>query len=452
MTLVRKMFAAALAAATLLTTQVQAQQKGPRLLRDAEIEGLLRMYSRPLFKAAGLNPGSIKVYLIGDPRINAFVANGQRIFVHTGLLTKADTPNEVIGVMAHETGHIAGGHLARMSSEISRASKERIIGMLIGAAAIAGGAAAGSDTAARAGQGVIMGSQGLAQRNFLSYARAMESTADQSALRYLETTGQSAKGMITTFEKLASMQLASARNADPYLFSHPMPLERIRNLENKARQSSHFERPENPGLQLRHDLAKAKIAGFLDTPQNVFRKYPKSDDTLPSRYARAISMFTRGDLKNAIPIIDTMIEDVPQNPYFWELKGQAYLESGDAKAALEPLQRAQKLLPNNGLIQLLYAQALVNVGTEDAATKALKVLTSARKTEADSPGLYKLQAQAYAAKRDVPRAELATAEFAWFTGDKALAKEKAKKAKSFFKQGSPEWLRANDLLIAAGNK
>jgi predicted Zn-dependent protease len=183
-------------------SQAEAQKRSLPLIRDAEIEGLLRLYTRPIFKAAGINPKSVKVYIINDQRINAFVAGGQRIFVNTGLLMQSDTPNEVIGVLAHETGHIAGGHLARMGVEIESASYTQIIGMLVGLAAIAGGIAAGSSEAAQAGQGIMAGSKGLAQRNFLAYARGMEASADQAAMRYLTATQQSGRGMITLFEKL----------------------------------------------------------------------------------------------------------------------------------------------------------------------------------------------------------------------------------------------------------
>jgi predicted Zn-dependent protease len=442
----------AIASILSLPALAQSKSKGPRLLRDAEIEGLLRLYAKPIFKVAGLNADAVKVYLIGDPHINAFVANGQRIFVHTGLITRAATPNEVIGVLAHETGHIAGGHLAKLNNEVARASKERIIGMLIGAAAVVGGAAAGSDAAAKAGQGIAIGSQGIAQRGLLSYQRAMESTADQSALRYLEATGQSANGMLTMFDRLSRDNLAALNDADPYLFSHPMPLARIRALEVAVKASANFEREDSEGLKLRHTLAQAKITGFLESTQTVFRKYPKSDTTIQARYARAIAMYLKGDLKNAIPVIDSLTDEMPENPYFWELKGQAYFESGQAKASLAPLQRARKLLPNNGLIQLAYAQSLVGIGTDAAADEALNVLRQARKTEADTPVIYKYEAQAYAIKKDVPRAELATAEFAWRVGDKPLAIEKARRAQGYFKPNSREWLRANDLLTAAKNK
>jgi predicted Zn-dependent protease len=429
-----------------------AESGGLRLLRDAEIEGLLRIYSKPIFKAADLNPGAVKVYLIGDPRINAFVAGGQRIFINTGLLTRAATPNEVIGVLAHEAGHIAGGHLARLDSELARASKERIIGMLIGAAAAVGGAATGNEGATVLGRGVVLGSQGAAQRGLLAYQRSMEATADESALRYLNASGQSGRGMLTMFDRLAREMLVATRGADPYLFSHPMPFERIRTLEIAVKKSPHFNKRDSQGLQLRHELAQAKIIGYESQPQTVFRKYPKSDTSLPARYARAVSYYRRGDMREAIPLIDDLIKAIPDNPYFWELKAQAYVESGQPQKALAPAEQARKLLPNNGLIQLLHAQALVNIGTIEAADKSLSVLRLARKTEADTPTIFKFEAQAYATKRDVPRAELATAEYAWVTGDKTLAVEKAKRAQKFFKRGSREWLRASDIVTFATNK
>ncbi len=454
--LVRKArsLAANIALLSLIVSQsFTAQAAGrPALIRDAEIEGLLRLYTKSTFKAAGLNPSSVKAYVIADRNINAFVAGGQRIFVHTGLFTKTKTPNEVIGVLAHETGHIAGGHLAKLKSEMADASAQRIIGMLLGAAAVVGGAATGSTEASQVGQGVIIGSQGLAQRNFLSYQRSMEASADQAALRYLNATGQSTKGMLTLFEKLANESLASAQGVDPYLLSHPMPLERIRNLETAARKSPNFDKRDDAALQLRHDLVKAKLAGFMESTQFVFQKYPKSDTSMPARYARSIAMFRRGDLKNAIPVIDSLIDDVPQNPYFWELKAQAYNDAGQYKLALPAVRKARELLPNNGLIQIMEAETLIGIGDTTNVNAALKSLQFARKTENDSPLLYKLSAQAYAIKGDVPRAELATAEYAVASGDRELAQQKSARAVRLFKKGTPEWLRATDLLALSTRK
>lgn len=452
---IRRIFTGLLALVLTLVTAIPAEaakqrEPGPLLIRDAEIEGLMRLYTRPIFKAAGINPGSARVYLINDPRINAFVAGGQRIFIHTGLLTQAKTPNEVIGVLAHESGHIAGGHLARLGNELDHASVTSIIGMLVGVAAAVGGAAAGDADAARAGSGIMIGSQGLAQRNILAYQRVMEASADQAALKFLTASGQSAKGMLTLFNKLANESIASVQNIDPYVVSHPMPFDRIRNLEEAAKKNPYFDRVDPPELVLRHQLMQAKLTGFLEPATVVFQRYPRTDNSLPSRYARSIAMFRKGDTRNAVPIIEGLTRELPQDPYFWELLGQALLEGGAPAKAVPPLRQAVKLLPNNGLIQILLAQALIGSGTTASSHEALKALRLAQKTEGETPAVYKYMAMAYGQTGDVPRAELATAQAAWLTGDKQLATEKAKSAQGRFKQGSPEWLQANDLLNFAG--
>jgi predicted Zn-dependent protease len=424
----------------------QSDRKGPSLIRDAEIESLMRLYSRPIFHAAGLNPGSVHVYIINDPRINAFVAGGQRIFIHTGLLTQAATPNEVIGVLAHETGHVAGGHLARMQNELDRKSSLAIIGMLLGAAAVAGGAATGEAEVAQAGGGIMMGTQGLSQRLLLSYVRAMEASADQAAIKFLTATGQSGKGMLTLFQKLANQSLASLQDVSPYVLTHPMPLERIRNLEIEAKASKYFDTPDKPQIMLRHKLMQAKLVGFLQPAQTVFQRYPPSDTSLPGRYARAIAMFRSGDTRNAVPVIDSLIRDLPSDPYFYELKGQALLEGGQPAQAVAPLRQAIKMLPNSGLIRIMLAQALLGTENRANAQAALSELRLARKTEDDAPVLYQFMAMAYGLMGDIPRADLATAEAAYFRGDKKLAEQKAKVAMATLKRGSADWLRANDIL------
>lgn len=426
---------------------------GPSLIRDAEIEGLLRNMTRPIFKAAGINASAVKVYVIADDKINAFVAGGQRIFIHTGLLTKSKTPNEVIGVMAHESGHIAGGHLARLNSELEQASTERIIGMLIGAAAVVGGAAAGVQGATKAGSGIMAGSQGIAQRNLLAYQRSMEASADQAAMKYLLATKQSPRGILSLFQQLANDSLASLDRADPYLFSHPMPFERIRTLEQEAKLSPYYGKADDPGMVLRLKLAKAKLSGFMESPQRVFQKYPSSDASLPGRYARAIAMFRRGDIKNALPLIDGLTAELPENPYFWELKAQALMENGKASRGLPAIRKARELLPNNGLLTHLHAAILLTTEDPGVADEALKLLRLAKKSEPDMPVIHKDLARAYALKGDTARADLSAAEFALQIGDRDLALKKAKLAQERFKRGTPEWLRANDLVtFAAGKK
>jgi predicted Zn-dependent protease len=252
--------------------------------------------------------------------------------------------------------------------------------------------------------------------------------------------------MLELFHKLANQSLASAQFVDPYVMSHPMPLDRIRNLERLAKASPHFDKPDPPLLVLRHKLMQAKIIGFVESPQAVYQKYPASDTSLPARYARAIAAFRIGDLKNALPVIEGLIAEIPENPYFWELKGQALLESGQAAQAIPPLQEAVKRLPTNGLIRMLLAQAQLGLDGQANATAALESLRLAQRSEDDSPRLHMLMAQAYGRLNNLAQAELATAEMAVRRGDRELASQKATGAIKGLQPNTPEWLRAQDIL------
>jgi predicted Zn-dependent protease len=429
-----------------------AQGTSVPLVRDAEIESLMRIYTKPIFKVAGINEGAAKVYLVRQQGINAFVAGGQRIFINTGLLSQAKTPNEVIGVLAHETGHIAGGHLARMGAQVDKASTQAIIGMLLGAAAIAGGVASGSGEASKAGAGVFMGTQGLVTRNLLAYVRAQEASADQAAIKFLDATGQSGRGMLTLFQKLANQSMGSLKNVNPYVMTHPMPLDRIRNLEISVTKSPFYNRQDPDDLLLRHRLMQAKLAGFLNSPQQVFQQYPTSDKSLPARYARSIAAYRMGDLKSALKEINALTDAQPGYAYFWELKGQSLLESGRAAEAVPPLEKAAKLSNGNGLIQIMLAKALLQEESRANAQAALKILKGSMRSERDTPILYTHMAVAYARLGNIPLADLSTAEAAMLRGDRELASQKAQLAAQKLKQGSPEWIRAKDILNFADQK
>ncbi len=443
-------FAGAVAMAQLLPAY--AQGRSLPLIRDAEIEGLIALYTRPLFKVAGINPGAVQVHIVNHHSVNAFVAEGQRIFVHTGLLAESKTPNEVIGVFAHEIAHIAGGHLARRGIQTDRLSTATIIGMLVGVAAIAGASAAGQSQAARAGSGIILGSQDLARRQLLSYARAQESAADQAAVGFLNRTGQSSKGMLELFYKLANRSIGSLQRIDPYVQSHPLPLERIRNLERAAKASPHYGKADPKTLVLRHQLMQAKLTGFLKGPQLVYRLYPRNNNSLASRYARAISAFRTGDLRASLQLTDSLLKDLPKYPYFWELRGQALLESGKAAESIKPLRQAEDLLPGNGLIKVMLGQAYLNSGGPKNAQRAVKLLKQAQRTEKTMPRLHLLLASAYGKLNKISLAELETAEAAILMGDRELAKQKIKRALRGLKHGSPDWIRANDILNVARRK
>ena len=443
---VSRVIAAAVAAVMACPPMPANAQRGGGLplIRDAEIEQLLREYTQPIFRAAGLTDANIRIVLINDKSFNAFVVDGRRIFVNTGALSESTTPNQIIGVLAHETGHIAGGHLSRLREELARLQTAALIGMLLGAAAMAAGG--GSSGASQAGVAMITGTQQFATRSLLSYQRAHEEQADRAAVKFLAATGQSAKGMYETFKRFADQSMFTARYADPYAQSHPMPTERIAALTEIARSSTNWEKKDPPELQARHDMMRAKLAGFMDPPQTVARRYPLSDTSIPARYARAISTYRHSDLRAAIAQIDALIATQPNNPYFHELKGQALLEGSRAAEAVAPLRHAVQLSPQPTLIQLMLGQALVATNDPKHSEEAITILRNALAREPDAPQAYQQLAMAYGRKGDVAQADLASAQAAFTRGDIKTARELAARAKTRLQVGSPGWVRADDIV------
>jgi predicted Zn-dependent protease len=425
----------------------QAQSKGPPIIRDAEIEQILRDYTQPILKAAGLAQHNIRVVIINDRSFNAFVMDGRRIFINSGALVEATTPSQVIGVLAHETGHISGGHLARLREQLATAQTMAILAMLLGVGAMVAGARAGPDSGlGQAGAAAIMGPQESIRRSLLAYQRSQEEQADRAGVKFLTATGQSAKGMYETFKRLADQTLFATRGADPYLQSHPMPKERVAALQEIARTSPHWDKKDPPELQARHDMMRAKIFGFMEPPGTVMRRYPPTDTSLAARYARAISTYRHGDLRNAVGQIDVLIQAQPNNPYFHELKGQALLEGGRAAEAIAPLRRAVQLAPQPALIQIMLGQALIAANDPKLADEAVALLRTALVREPETPEGYAQLAMAYGRKGDLAQADLAAAQAAFMRGDTKTARELATRAKTRFPVGSPGWVKADDIV------
>lgn len=424
-------------------TPARAQSLPPGLpvIRDAEIEQLLRDYTQPILRAAGLAQQNVQVTIINDRSFNAFVMDGRRIFINAGALVDAKVPNEVIGVLAHETGHMAGGHLSRLRQQLAQAQVASIIAMILGVGAIAASRGGGGNPAA-----AILGPQEMVRRSLLSYQRAQEEQADRAGVKFLAATGQSAKGMSETFKRLSDQILFAAQNADPYMQSHPMPAERVAALETLARNSPNWDKRDSPELQLRHDLMRAKLTGFLDRADAVARRYPPSDVSLPARYARAIATYRHADLRAAVAQIDGLIQAQPNNPYFYELKGQALLEGGKPAEAIAPLHRAIQLAPRPALIQVLLGQALNNASTGKSADEAVTLLRTALAQEPESVEGYSQLAMAYGRKGDLAQADLASALAAFMRGDHPTARQLAARAKTRFPIGSPGWVKADDIL------
>ena len=429
-------------------TPVHGQQKGPNILRDTETERLLTEYTRPVLRVAGLEKQNIQVVIINDATFNAFVADGHRIFVNYGAILQAETPNQLIGVLAHETGHLAGGHLAKLHQQLAQLQTQMILAMLIGAGAIVAGAAKGSTGVADAGAAAVAGPQAMIQRTLLSYQRQQEESADKAGVKFLNATGQSPKGMYDTFKRLADQTLFAAHGADPYLMSHPMPAERVEALEGLARSSPYWDKKDDPTLQARHDLARAKISAFMERQDTVYRRYPLSNTSLPARYARAITTYLHGDLNSALTQIDALIQAQPNNPYFYELRGQALLEGGRPAEAIAPLHKAIALSNNAPLIEMLLGQALVATDNKAYTDEAITILRAAVARESEAPLGFSQLAMAYGKKGDYAEADLASAQAAYLRGDNKTARELASRAKTRFAIGTPGWVKADDIVTA----
>ena len=437
------------AAATILTAATAAAEGLP-LIRDAEIENLLKDYSRPIFKAAGLGGQNISMRIIRHDSFNAFVVDGRNVFINTGTLSQAKTPNEVIGVIAHETGHITGGHLAQLRTRIARDQTKAILLTVLGIGLMVGGAASGGDTAREvgtAGGGLAMGGNEMIMRSLLSERRAQESAADQAGLRYLEATKQSGQGMLETFERFAQQEYISATYQDPFVRSHPIATERLAQLRNRVAASAYSNAKDAPELQLRHDMMRAKIAGYLDRQQAVFNRYPARDNSLPARYARAIARNCSGRCIDAVGEVDALIQEKPDNPYLWELKGNFYASVGKHGEAIAYLRKAMHFSGGNEpLMQAQLAQSLISSEDGKVLDEAINLLRKAILSDEGNSQAHRQLATALSRKGQEPQALLATAQAYMIEGNVKQAQIFAKRAQLKLPRGSPEWIRAEDIV------
>jgi len=442
-------FATALAVTIAPMAALAQENRGPPILRDMETEQLLREYTRPILRAAGLEKQNIQMVIINDSAFNAFVADGRRIFVNYGAIMQSETPNQIIGVLAHETGHLAGGHLAKIREQLANAQTQMIIAMLLGAGALVAGARSGPGSGlTQAGAAAVQAPQEVIRRTLLSYQRQQEENADRAGVKYLTATGQSARGMYETFKRFTNDSMFAARGADPYLQSHPMPAERVAALEGLARSSPYWDKKDDPALQMRHDMVRAKISAFMERPDTVYRRYPTSNNSLPARYARAIVSYRHGDLRVALTQIDALIQEHANNAYFYELRGQALLEGGRPQEAIAPLRRAVQLSSGAPLIEMLLGQALVASNNNAYTDEAINILRAAVARETEAPLGYSQLAMAYGRKGDYAQADLASAQAAFLRGDNKTARELASRAKTRFAIGTPGWVKADDIVSA----
>ena len=417
----------------------EAQRKAPSLIRDAEIESTIRDYATPLFQAAGLSPQAITVYLIEDGSLNAFVTEGLRMFIHTGLLMRSEDPLEVIAVIAHETGHIVGGHAVARGVETENALIKVLATQLLGiGAAIATGEPG-------AGVAVISAGQDIVLKGLLSYSRAQEQAADQTAVRLLKATGQSPRGMAEFLRILEDQEVLLAASQDPYLRTHPLTQDRILFAEHALRESPYADTPVPADLKLSHERMRAKLVGFLDGPDQVFRKYPETDQSLPARYARTIAYFRQPDLDKALPLIDGLLAERPDDPFFHELKGQMLFENGRIAEALPNYETAVELLPHSPQLRLALAQIQIELDDRALDRRALKNLEEVLRREPGSGFAWRLSATAHGRLGNKGKTSLALAEGALTSGRPAEAQEQAERAQRLLPENTPGWLRAQDV-------
>lgn len=460
--------AGVLAALSLLTSPVMAQRIS--FIRDAEVENIIRAYATPVFTVAGLNAADIGVHIINDPSLNAFVANGLNLYINTGTLLHADTPLQVIGVIAHETGHIAGGHLARIRDGMQGAMEQSIVAMVLGAAIMAAGG-----HAANAGAGVMSAGQQIGLRSALQYSREMESQADQAGCNFLERAGLSARGLMEFLEKVEGQELLDPSQQDPYVRTHPITTDRVDFVRNFVAHQAHGNAKTPPQFWDMHRRMHAKLMGYLE-PTRALQIYKpgrlvcvspetignpsdakkisacKDEDVqsleMAGSYARAIAYARQPDYARGLTEIDSLLQKRPNDAYFLEEKAQMLFDSGKVADSVPLYARAADILPNEPLIRVELAQAQLGTERKDLLPGAIENLTRAKERDPQNGDAWRLLAVAYGRDGQLGMAALAQAELESLRGQHAAARAFAERAQKALKPGTAAWLRADDIKNA----
>jgi len=419
-----------------------AAAKKISFIRDAEIENTLRVFATPLFLAAGLEPDSIRIHIVNDNSLNAFVAGGQQLFMNSGLLMQTKSASEVIGVIAHETGHIAGGHLIKAASARRGVSAATALGYILGGAAVIAGRP-------DLGAALVVGGSTAGVRSYLKFSRTQEASADRAATRFLDRTGQSSQGLMDFMALMSDQELLNVSHQDPYMRTHPITQERISYLRDHVQNTRANIKPESKKFALMHDRMKVKLLAFLQSPARTFRRFPETDQSLPAIYARAIAYHRKPDLPKALELTERLIDSHPNDPYFWELKGQILFESGKVHEALPQLEKAVDLLPKSALLRTGLAQAQIESNRPDMTEAAIGNLELALARNPERPFAWRLLATAYGRQKKMGKSSRALAEEALLYGRNDAAISIAERAKKLLKRGSPDWLRAEDIIVAA---
>ena len=438
-----KRLLAAATAALLLCTQPAAAQS---ILRDAETESVFADMSAPLVKAAGLSPRNVQVVLINDQSINAFVVGGQTVYIHAGLIQAADNANQVQGVIAHELGHIADGHVVLADAGIKPALGIQLLSMVLGLAAMAAGGG-------EAGAGIMAAGQQAALGNYLSFTRVQEATADATGAKFLREAGISGRGMLAFFKRLQNEEyrLGGTDKIDPFMQTHPLSGERIANLTADLQASPAWGKGPDLLLDERFRRIKAKLEGYVMPAERTLADFPVSDQSIYAHYARAYAYHKAGYPDKAEAEASALVQARPADPYFLEIRGQILLESGRPQEALAPLRAATDGSGHNPLIATTFGHALIATEQKANLAEATRVLRTAVARDDENPFAWYQLGTAYEAQGDEARAALATAEQASMTGDQRRAGQAARYAMAGIPANTPDWIRAQDIAMAAQN-
>lgn len=429
-------------AAGLAALLVAGQASAQSLIRDTEVEGIIREWADPVFSAMGLNPADIEVLLVNDNDLNAFATRGRIMGVNTGLILRTKTPNELLGVMAHEAGHIKNRHT--LSDGAQNAGKQPMfMTMALGALAIAAGAP-------DAGVALLGSSQYFGTLGALRYLQGQEGEADLTGARGLEAAGESGAGLVSFFDNFRSQEVFSDARRYPYFRSHPLSAQRIESLRRFVQEQPHYDHRDSPERLAQHALILAKIHAFMDAPTATLRDYPSTDTSLPGRYARAIAWYRDGQTEKALTAVDALIAGDPTNPYFHELKGQILFEEARPAEAIAAHREAVRLKPDAPLLRINLAHALIETNDKANLDEAIAQLKHAVVAEKDNTLAWRLLAQAYASQGKEGEARLASAEYYFAAGDDKQATQFALRARSMLDPGSIEWRRAVDIVLASG--
>lgn len=420
----------------------QANARSMTLVRDTEIENILREWGTPIFKAAGLDPKAVQIILVQSDQINAFVAGGSNIFFYTGLISKTETPGELIGVLAHETGHIAGGHLIRSREAMERASYESIVGTIIGVGAAIATGEGGALPA------IAVGGSSVAQRRFFAHSRIQESSADQAALSFLEDSGINPSGMASFMEKLKNENFVPENQQSEYVRTHPLVDSRVQALQRRIESSVFKDKAYPEKWNEQHARMKAKLVGFTH-PGQIPWLYDDKDTSIAAQYARAIAAYRNNSVEEALGRIDKLLAAEPNNPYFLELKGQMLVDFGRVEQAQPYYKKSIEILPNASLLRIAYAHAMIESAKNnerDLLTKAVSELERAFQTEKRSSRIHRLLATAYGRLGQNNKAKLHLAEEAVLQREYSYAEEHARAVLSQEAEGSDLWIQAQDII------